>query len=51
MDIWHVLAAQNVVRSYHLEFGNMPAVEGATQADLLNILSYVRALQLENGIS
>ncbi len=49
-DMAFVLAAKNGVRSHHWKFGNMPAVEGVTQADVLNIVAYVRALQRENGI-
>ena len=49
-DMAFVLAAQNGVRSHHWKFGNMPPVEGVTQADVLNIVTYVRALQRENGI-
>jgi cytochrome c len=50
-DMAFVLAAQNGVRAHHWKFGNMPAVEGITQADVLNIVAYVRALQRENGIN
>ncbi len=49
-DMAFVLAAQNGVRAHHWRFGNMPAVEGVTQRDVLNIVAYVRALQRENGI-
>ncbi|MEB8388378.1 cytochrome c [Rhodobacteraceae bacterium KMM 6894] len=49
-DMAFVLAAQNGVRAHHWKFGDMPAVKGVTQADLLNITAYVRALQRENGI-
>ena len=50
-DMAFVLAAQNGVRAHHWNFGNMPAVEGVTKADVLNIVAYVRALQRENGIN
>lgn len=50
-DMAFVLAAQNGVRAHHWKFGNMPPVEGVTQADVLNIVAYVRALQRENGIN
>jgi hypothetical protein len=46
-----VLAAKNGVAAHHWPFGNMPAVEGVTDADVLNIVTYVRALQRENGIN
>ena len=49
-DMAFVLAAKNGVRAHHWKFGNMPAVEGVTQAGVLNIIAYVRALQKENGI-
>jgi cytochrome c553 len=49
-DMAFVLAAQNGVRAHHWKFGNMPAVQGVTQADVLNIVAYIRALQRENGI-
>lgn len=50
-DMAFVLAAQNGVRAHHWRFGNMPAVEGVTKADVLSIVAYVRALQRENGIN
>ncbi len=50
-DMAFVLAAQHGVRAHHWKFGNMPAVKGVTQADVLNIIAYVRALQRENGIN
>jgi mono/diheme cytochrome c family protein len=49
-DMAFVLAARNGVRAHHWKFGDMPPVKGVTQADLLNITAYVRALQRENGI-
>jgi len=49
-DMAFVLAAQNGVRAHHWKFGNMPPVKGVTQADVLNVVAYVRALQRENGI-
>ncbi|WP_050526549.1 c-type cytochrome [Pseudorhodobacter aquimaris] len=49
-DMAFVLAAKNGVAAHHWPFGNMPAVEGVTDADVLNIVTYVRALQRENGI-
>jgi mono/diheme cytochrome c family protein len=50
-DMAFVLAAKNGVAAHHWSFGNMPAVEGVTDADVLNIVAYVRALQRENGIN
>lgn len=49
-DMAFLLAAQNGVRAHHWTFGNMPAIEGVTRADVMNIVSYVRALQRANGI-
>ncbi|WP_138934975.1 c-type cytochrome [Roseovarius arcticus] len=49
-DMSFVLAAQNGVRAHHWRFGNMPAVKGVTQEDVLDVVAYVRALQRENGI-
>lgn len=49
-DMAFALAAKNGVRAHHWGFGNMPPVKGVTQADVLNIVAYVRALQRENGI-
>ncbi|PQO22901.1 cytochrome C [Rhodobacteraceae bacterium WD3A24] len=49
-DMAFVLAASNGVRAHHWRFGNMPPVEGITQAEIRYIAAYVRALQRENGI-
>ncbi len=50
-DMAFVMAAQNGVRAHHWKFGDMPPVEGVTNADILNVVAYVRALQHENGIN
>ena len=50
-DIAFQLAARNGVRSHHWKFGNMPPVEGLTDADVAFITLYVRELQRENGIN
>lgn len=49
-DMAFVLAAKNGVRAHHWDFGNMPPVEGLTDADVKMIARYVRELQSENGI-
>ncbi len=49
-DIAFVLAAKNGVRSHHWNFGNMPPVEGLSEADVKYIARYVRELQKANGI-
>ena len=46
-----VSAAQNGVQSHHWDFGNMPVIEGLTNADILYIARYVRELQSANGIN
>ena len=49
-DMAFVMAAKNGVRSHHWRFGNMPPVDGVTDADVKAITAYVRALQKENGV-
>lgn len=39
------------VRSHHWRFGNMPPIEGLTRGDVKMILSYIRQLQIANGIN
>lgn len=46
-----VMAARNGVRSHHWRFGDMPPVEGITDAEIAAVIEYVRALQKENGIN
>jgi hypothetical protein len=43
-------AVQSGVRSHHWGFGNMPPVEGITAAEIAMIITYVRTLQVANGI-
>ncbi len=50
-DMAFVFAAQRGVKAHHWPFGNMPPVEGLTNADIATIVSYVRELQRENGIN
>ncbi|WGH78610.1 cytochrome c [Jannaschia ovalis] len=50
-DMAFVLAAKQGVRAHHWRFGNMPAVEGVRDEDVLRITAYVRALQRANGIN
>ena len=45
------IAAQRGVRAHHWRFGNMPAIEGVTRADVMMVAAYVRELQRENGIN
>ncbi|SOE17216.1 cbb3-type cytochrome c oxidase subunit III [Hoeflea halophila] len=44
------LAAKNGVRAHHWQFGNMPPVEGITNAELDSIVVYIRELQRANGV-
>ena len=43
-------AAKNGVPSHHWRFGNMPPVEGVSDADVTAIVCYIRELQEANGI-
>ena len=50
-DAAFLLAAKNGVRAHHWNFGNMPPVEGLTDADVKMVAAYVRELQRANGIN
>jgi mono/diheme cytochrome c family protein len=45
-----LLAPRVGVRAHHWKFGDMPPVEGVTDADLRAIVRYVREIQEANGI-
>lgn len=49
-DMAFVMAVQNGVRAHHWPFGDMPPQTGLTQADVKNIIIYVREVQRANGI-
>ncbi len=49
-DMAFQLAARNGVRAHHWRFGNMPPVDGVTEAEVAQIVTYIRALQRANGI-
>jgi len=49
-DLAFLRAAQTGVRAHHWRFGDMPPVEGVTEAEVKYIIRYVRELQKENGI-
>ncbi|UWQ54415.1 c-type cytochrome [Leisingera caerulea] len=49
-DAAFLLAVRNGVRAHHWKFGNMPAQQGLTDADVKGITRYVRELQQTNGI-
>ncbi|MFK5997330.1 MAG: cytochrome c [Rhodobacterales bacterium] len=38
------------VQAHHWNFGNMPPVQGITRAEISKIITYVRELQVANGI-
>lgn len=44
-------AVQNGVRQHHWRFGDMPPVEGVSEAETAKIINYVRILQRANGIN
>lgn len=50
-DMSFVLAANNGVTSHHWRFGNMPPVDGITEAKVRWITKYIRELQAANGIN
>ncbi|MGO4999343.1 c-type cytochrome [Oceanisphaera sp. W20_SRM_FM3] len=43
-------AAANGVRAHHWRFGDMPPVSGVTQAEVGEIIGYIREQQRANGI-
>ncbi|MFV0515260.1 MAG: c-type cytochrome [Jhaorihella sp.] len=49
-DAAFIRAARAGVRAHHWPFGDMPPVEGLTDADVKAITRYVRELQQANGI-
>lgn len=50
-DMAFILAARQGVRAHHWKFGNMPAVEGVSDAEVARIVAYIRAIQRANGIN
>ncbi len=50
-DMSFVLAAKQGVRQHHWSFGNMPPIAGVSDQDIQSVISYVRAVQRENGIN
>lgn len=50
-DMAFMLAPRRGVRAHHWPFGDMPPVEGLTDGDIKQIISYVRAVQMANGIN
>ena len=49
-DISFYRAVQNGVRAHHWPFGDMPPVQGITQAEVGEIITYIREIQRSNGI-
>ena len=50
-DAAFMLAPRRGVRAHHWPFGDMPPVEGLTDGEIKQIISYVRTLQRANGIN
>lgn len=50
-DMAFMLAPRRGVQAHHWRFGNMAPVEGLTDADIKQIIIYVRELQRANGIT
>ncbi len=46
-----LLAAQNGVQPHHWGFGPMPPVSGLSEAQIQEIVAYVRSVQVEEGIT
>lgn len=49
-DMAFVLAARRGAPAHHWKFGNMPPVQGVTDAELADIITFVREVQKANGI-
>jgi mono/diheme cytochrome c family protein len=49
-DMSFVLAATRGVRAHHWRFGDMPPVEGVTQAEIEAVIAFIRKVQRANGI-
>ena len=49
-DMAFVLAVKRGVRAHHWRYGNMPPVPGLSDAQVKEIIRYVRALQRARGI-
>ena len=49
-DMAFVLAARRGSRAHHWSFGNMPPVGGISDAELTDIISFIRETQKANGI-
>jgi len=49
-DMAFYLAARQGSRAHHWSFGDMPPVQGVSDADLVDIITFVREVQRANGI-
>ncbi|MCI2393461.1 c-type cytochrome [Aliiroseovarius sediminis] len=49
-DVAFYMAAEQGVRAHHWKFGNMAPVEGITRAAIADVITFIRAVQRENGI-
>ena len=50
-DSAFLLAIRKGVRAHHWKYGNMPAIDGISDNEVVQITAYVRALQRANGIN
>lgn len=49
-DMAFVMAARRGSRAHHWNFGDMPPVDGITDAEIADIISFVREVQKANGV-
>ena len=49
-DMAFVMSARNGSRAHHWNFGDMPPVAGVTDAELADLIAFVREVQKANGI-
>jgi mono/diheme cytochrome c family protein len=49
-DMAFVMAARRGSRAHHWEFGNMPPVAGISDAEIADIIAFIREVQKANGV-
>jgi len=49
-DMAFIMAARRGARAHHWNFGDMPPVQGVSDAELADIITFVREVQRANGI-
>jgi len=49
-DMAFLLAVRQGSRAHHWSFGDMPPVQGISDAELIDIIAFVREVQRANGI-